>query len=76
MNSVQTTPHLFGWLIYENILNDSDKHTVVKELKEFERLDGKRRLQTKFFDDMYNKVLQYRLASSPYGASRNTGITT
>jgi predicted nucleic acid-binding protein len=61
MNSVQTTPHLFGWLIYENILNDSDRHTVLKELTAFERLDKKRCLQTRFFDDMYNKALEYRL---------------
>jgi|APLak6261658528_1056013.scaffolds.fasta_scaffold15512_1 predicted nucleic acid-binding protein len=64
INTVQTTPHLFGWLMYESILNDSDKDAVVKELREFKRLDEKRRLKTKFFDEMYNKALEYRLKNN------------
>lgn len=64
INSVQTTPHLFGWLIYESILNDSDKDEVVKQLRVFKRLDDKRRLQTKFFDDMYLKARELSLVNN------------
>jgi predicted nucleic acid-binding protein len=64
INSVQTTPHLFGWLIYENMLGDSDKDVILNELREFNRLDGKRKLQSIFFEDMYSKALEQRLMKS------------
>jgi hypothetical protein len=53
---VQTTPHLFGWLIYSGILGDSDKDDVIKEHMRFARP-----LQ-KYFNQIYLKALEYRLA--------------
>ncbi len=58
-NMVQTTPHLFGWLLYSNILNDSDKTTVIKEHSQFRTTNWGN--LTIFFEKMYMKAMEYRL---------------
>ena len=58
-NMVQTTPHLFGWLLYSNILNDSDKTTVIKEHSKFRTTNWGN--LTIFFEKMYMKALEYKL---------------
>lgn len=52
---VQTTPHLFGWLMFHSHLGDGDKDDVVSE---HEALDRPLRI---FFEAMYLTALQYRL---------------
>ena len=56
---VQTTPHLFGWLLYSNILNDSDKTTVIKEHSKFRTTNWGN--LTIFFEKMYMKAMEYKL---------------
>lgn len=51
---VQTTPQLFGWLIFRNYLLDTDK---VKVIQEHERLE-KRIPLTCFFEELYLKALE------------------
>lgn len=51
---VQTTPQLFGWLIFGNYLLDSDK---VKVIEEHEYLE-KRIPLTCFFEELYLKALE------------------
>lgn len=34
---VQTTPHLFGWLLFGNYLTDTDKDPIIEEHKRFGR---------------------------------------
>ena len=58
-NMVQTTPHLFGWLLYSNILNDSDKTTVIKEHSKFRTTNWGN--LTIFFEKMYMKAMEYKL---------------
>jgi predicted nucleic acid-binding protein len=53
---VQTTPHLFGWLIYSGLLSDSDKDEIIKEHK----LNG--RPLEEYFKEIYLKALQLKLA--------------
>jgi len=53
---VQTTPHLFGWLIYSGILGDSDKVDVIREHVRFARP------LEKYFNEIYMKALEYKLA--------------
>ena len=55
VNSVQTTPHLFSWLIYENFLTDGDKQRVMEQHESFNRP------LNKYFQVMYEKALQHRL---------------
>lgn len=52
--NVQTTPHLFGWLIYTGILTDSDKQRVIEQHESFNRP------LKKYFELMYQKALEYR----------------
>lgn len=54
-NRVQTTPHLFGWLLFVDRLNDSDKIDVIKE---HERFGGPLR---PYFETMYQEALRCRL---------------
>jgi len=54
---VQTTPDLFCWLIFEQLLGDSDKQVVISE---HESLNGPLKDQ---FEASYSLALQYRLAS-------------
>lgn len=53
---VQTTPHLFGWLFYTDFLRDGDKDKIIKEHKSFNRP------LAKYFDQIYLKALEYKLA--------------
>lgn len=53
---VQTTPHLFGWLIYSGKLGDSDKDIVIKEHSSFARP------LERYFCKIYLRALEYRLA--------------
>lgn len=52
---VQTTPQLFGWLIYEGFLIDTDKPEIIKD-----HLDFNRPL-AKFFDQVYLTALAIKL---------------
>lgn len=56
---VQTTPHLFGWLVFVGRLGDQDKDVVIAEHCE---LDG---ILSKYLEDAYLLALQYRLAAPP-----------
>lgn len=56
---IQTTPHLFGWLMYSNVIVDSDKNRIIEEHSTFRttkwgNLSG-------FFEIMYKKALEHRL---------------
>jgi hypothetical protein len=53
---VQTTPHLFSWLIYNRQLADPDKDTVIAQHR---ALDG---VLQKHFEDAYSLAVQYRSA--------------
>ncbi len=54
---VQTTPDLFCWLIFEQLLGDSDKQVVISQHESL-----KRPLRQQF-EESYSLALQYRLAS-------------
>lgn len=58
---VQTTPHLFGWLIYSGILVDSDKDKIIKEHSIFRTTKWGN--LSNFFEVMYKKALAHRLMS-------------
>ena len=54
---VQTTPHLFGWLLFTSRLTDGDSKDVIDEHISFTRpLEP-------YFEEMYNLALLYRLRS-------------
>lgn len=56
---IQTTPHLFSWLIFKGRLGDSDKGTVIEQHKAMERpLEP-------HFEDAYDMALQCRLNAPP-----------
>jgi predicted nucleic acid-binding protein len=57
-HAVQTTPHLFSWLIFKGDLGDSDKFVVISEHC---ALDG---ILKKFLEDAYLLALECRLAST------------
>ena len=52
--NVQTTPQLFGWLIFNNFLLDSDKDKVINEHESLE----KRIPLTIYFQRLYLKALE------------------
>lgn len=52
---IQTTPQLFGWLIYEQFLTDGDKNTVIEQHTNFGRP------LKKYFEIMYECALEKRL---------------
>ena len=52
--SVQTTPHLFGWLIYTCALPDSDKISVIAEHNSLNRP------LAQFFEEIFLIAQQYR----------------
>jgi len=54
---VQTTPHLFGWLIYNSFLSDRDKDVVLQE-----HLEVKGDI-SKYLQEIYERALLYRLNS-------------
>ena len=56
---VQTTPHLFGWLIYEGLLSDSDKDVVIHEHNE---MTGE---LEPYLLEIYHEALRCRLMMSP-----------
>jgi predicted nucleic acid-binding protein len=56
---VQTTPHLLGWLFYQNILIDSDKAAIIEEHSKFRK--EKRGNLSKFFNNMYKRAYEYQL---------------
>ena len=51
---VQTTPHLIGWLFFENFLGDSDLKPIVNEHEQHNRP------LSKYFNEMYRIALDYR----------------
>ncbi len=50
----QTTPHLFGWLFFNNRLSDSDKDSVICDHKQMERPLGI------FFETIYTEACRCR----------------
>ena len=52
--SVQTTPQLFGWLLFEGILADVDKDNVISE---HDSLD---RPLAKYFEEISEVALRYQ----------------
>jgi len=55
---VQTTPHLFGWLLFDNHLGDCDKGDVTREHEELRASP-----LTRWLDEMYRWSLQCRLSA-------------
>ena len=62
---VQTTPHLFGWLVFDGRLVDSDKDVVVHEHSQLGRP------LAPYFETIFMKALEMRLAVQ-YGMSSGT----
>lgn len=58
---VQTTPHLFGWLFFENHLTDADKDPILAEHKRFGRPLGP------YLERTYLWALECRLKQSSTG---------
>jgi hypothetical protein len=56
--AVQTTPHLFSWLVFTQVLAGSDKETVIAQHRE---LDG---VLEDYFEGAYVLALQYRSSAS------------
>jgi len=54
-SNVQTIPQLFGWLIYERYLTDSDKDKVIEQHINFDRP------LKEYFEIMYQRALEMRL---------------
>ncbi|MGH1427846.1 MAG: hypothetical protein ACRBEE_07895 [Arenicella sp.] len=51
---IQTTPQLFGWLIYKRHLTDNDKNTVIEQHEFHERP------LKKYFEEMYLRALEQK----------------
>lgn len=58
-NAVQTTPHLFGWLFYENILTDADKKQIIDDHSKFRTTKWGN--LSSYFEIMYTRAFEYRL---------------
>lgn len=73
LDRVQTTPKLFGWLLYTNLLTDGDKEAIIAE---HESLRSTMPL-TKYLNEMYRWALQCRLQSGSAcsGASTSEDAT-
>lgn len=56
---IQTTPHLFSWLIFKGRLGDSDKETVIAQHKAMDRP------LAPHFETAYEIALQCRLNTRP-----------
>jgi len=54
-HSMQTTPQMFGWLIYDRFLTDGDKDRVIEQHVSFNRP------LRKYFEIMYKRALEQRL---------------
>jgi hypothetical protein len=52
---VQTTPYLFGWLVFNNHVLDHEKNTIIEQHKKFNRP------LAEYFDQIYLEALQYKL---------------
>ena len=57
---IQTTPHLFSWLIFKGRLGDSDKATVIAQHKAMDRP------LAPHFETAYEMALQCRLNAPPF----------
>jgi hypothetical protein len=55
---VQTTPHLFGWLLFTQVLSDADKEAIIQEHESFDRP------LRRYFEEMYMRALKYRLMAN------------
>lgn len=55
---VQTTPHLFGWLFFKQVLSDADKEPIIKEHESCGRP------LRPYFEEMYMRALKYRLMAN------------
>jgi hypothetical protein len=53
--AVQTTPHLFGWLVFTGVLGDDDKNVVIAEHR---ALGG---ILQQYFEEAYLLALKWRL---------------
>lgn len=56
---VQTTPHLLGWLLFNQRLSDSDKDKIIDDHESF-----KRPLRP-YFEKVYYDALQFKLTANP-----------
>ena len=56
-DKVQTTPHLFGWLLFTGLLSDEDKSSVIDEHESFGRP------LRPYFETMYTEALRIKLMS-------------
>ena len=60
VGTAHTTPHLFGWLIYEGALGDGDFSTVIAEHEaSFPKTNGR---LSRFFREAYEEACRCRLA--------------
>jgi len=66
MGMVQTTPHLFGWLFFTGKLLDSDKAAIVEQHNEVGRP------LERYFEEMYQTALSYRLISASFPQTSNS----
>ena len=66
----QTTPHLFGWLIFTGRLGDSDKQTVVQQHVAMEQI------LAPHFERAYVMALQCRLNSLPTPSAQPSSVGT
>jgi predicted nucleic acid-binding protein len=56
--AVQTTPHLFSWLIYSEYLEDREKDTVIIQHRQLDGILGK------YLEEAYVLAVRYRAARS------------
>ena len=57
-SATQTTPHLFGWLFFQNQLIDADKETILREHREMKRP------LCKYFEQAYLEACRCRLMAT------------
>jgi hypothetical protein len=66
-DQVQTTPHLFGWMLFAGALHDSDKDEVIREHS------AMKRPLARLFEAMYLWALEQRLKSQLCSKPEATG---
>jgi len=59
-SGVQTTPHLFGWLVFRGVFLDNDKTTVISQHEEV-TLKGS---LAPYFEAIFLTAMNYRLMAS------------
>jgi len=59
--SPQTTPHLFGWLLFNALLSDGDKHSVIAEHNHFKRP------LAPYFEEIYFEACRCRCMAGQQG---------